>query len=133
MKRLLPLLLCLGLFTQCRRHYRAFDIYFWSSDTTGPYRLYLDRHYAGDVPCIGPHTEKEGDQVQQEGLHHHLRSGTYQVDVYDPRGRVRFHGHLTILRRTGNLTISTDIGDTHIEAHGDAFLEEFYTKERPNS
>jgi hypothetical protein len=134
MKRLLPLLLCLGLFTHCRRDYRAFDIYFWSSDTScGPLSVYLNRHYAGDLPRIGHHTEKETALLQQQALHRHLPSGRYRLEVFDSLGHIRYAGYLTVLRRPGNLSISTDVENTRIMTHGDVFLEEFYTKERPNS
>lgn len=131
MKRLLPLLLCLGLFSQCRRDYRPFDIYFWSSDTAGRYQLYLDRHFAGDLPCIGPHTEKESGLLQSQGLHRHLRSGRYAVDVYDDHGQRCWHGRLAIWVRRGNVSISSDMDDTHILTQGGAFMEEFFTKGAP--
>ena len=60
-------------------------------------------------------------------------SGRYRLEVFDSQGHLRYAGYLTVLRRPGNLSISTDVEDTRIMTHGDVFLEEFYTKERPNS
>jgi hypothetical protein len=134
MKRLLLLLACAGTLLSlpsCARNYHSFEIYFWSSaNSGGHYHLYLNHRYAGEVPCIGP--QMDNRKLRDEALHHHLRSGHYQVELKDDQGHVAYQERLTILLSRNDKTISNETGDTNAGSRlvlkGNDVIEEFYPK-----
>lgn len=134
MQRLLLLLACsvsLLSLASCRRDYHSFDIYFWSSTTPGGhYHLYLNHRYAGDVPCIGPQTDKS--RLREEALHRHLPSGHYKVELTDDQGHVAYQERLTVLLSRNDKTVGNETGDTvagsRIVLKGNDVIEEFYQK-----
>lgn len=135
MKQLMLALACLLFLTDCRRGYRSCDVYFWSSTAPGAtYHLYLNRRYAGEVPCLGPHTD--GSRLRGEALYHRLPSGRYAVVLTDDQGHVAFRQHLTILQWGGSKSVSNEMDDTigaaRMVLKGNDFIEEFYRKDRPD-
>jgi hypothetical protein len=118
------------LLSGCTHQYRAFDIYFWSSAPAGKsYHLYLNRHYAGEVPALG----QPPLHLQEETLHRHLPSGHYRVELTDDQGKVVYRERLTVLWSTRDKSIGTEIRDTlgrsNVVIRGNTLVEEFHVKD----
>ena len=122
---------CMILLSSCDHFTKGFNTYFWTSSNTGHvYHLYIDDKDRGVLPYLKNAPFCNDKSSKHQALYLPLASGSYDLEVKDESGNVKYAERLFIKRTVGSTTISATTNWKGVGARGtnqdDCLIREIY-------
>ena len=119
------------MFSSCDHFSKGYNTYFWTSSNTGHvYHLYIDDKDRGELPYLKEAPFCSDNSSKQHALYLPLPSGSYDVEVKDEAGNVKYAERLFFKRTAGSTTISATTNWKGVGArgtsHDDCLIREIY-------
>lgn len=110
MKRIFLAIIVIALFSQCGRHYRNWDVYFWTSNASeNGFHLFINGRERGIVPLLSMAPSCNDDNSKRQTLNISLPSGKYRLELKDSNGRTKAAETFKIYYSRHDITISTTV------------------------
>ena len=98
---------CTMLFVQCNVHTKSFNTWFWTSNKEDNCHLFIDDVDHGPLPQLNTAPVCDDEKLKKQALFIQLPSGSYDLEVKDSKGNVRYSEELRLKRTSGHLSISS--------------------------
>ena len=110
MKNFFIAIVVIAFFSQCGRHYRDWDVYFWSSNALeSGLHLYINGRERGMVPVLSTAPSCNDDYSKKQALYIPLPSGKYKIELRDSSGKTIAAETFKIFYSSHDITISSTV------------------------